>query len=139
MKKKKVDNAIHKIVNMLGGESIIFIALAIIGYSLSFYFSVESITKYIVILVPIGWILAIPKFPPMMDLIFLLVFQSMRTYIWMGVNQISILLLGELCYKIKTHLGLALYLLLLVFLNMKGFPWFEWFVVPKHSKSSGKK
>ncbi len=48
MKKKKVDNAIHKIVNMLGGESIIFIALAIIGYSLSFYFSVESITKYIV-------------------------------------------------------------------------------------------
>lgn len=126
---------------MFGGESIIFIALAIIAYSLTFFYcSVESVMKYIGILVTIGWFLAIPKFSPAVDRMRLMICPySMRTYLWIGGQTAIAMILGELTFYCKTHFSLVLYLLLLVFMNIKGFSGFAWFAVPKHPESSSKK
>lgn len=136
MKKKKVaGKAMPKMRNRFGGANIIFIILSIIVYSLTFfYWSIESVLSNIGIMIGLSWILAFPRFPDPMEILRLFICPyTMRTYLWIGGQNILVMVLGLIGWQCKTHVSLAMYFLLLIGMNVVGFPWVARIIVPKQS------
>lgn len=134
MKKKKVAGRdIPKMRNRLGVANIIFIAFSIIIYILTFFYcSIESVIDHIGYLVCFSWILAFPRFPAATEIIYIFICPySMRTYLWVGSQNLLTIILISIGWQCKTHINLAAYLILLVGMNIKGFPWIARLVIGK--------